>query len=74
MVMALLIEKKELIFQRERKYNVALFGTRNDSHESIQNWHVKGVEREVGESWLGETHVFEVDEITEVTEFGEVLQ
>lgn len=67
-------ETLELTFKETRKYNVALFGTRNDNHESIQTWHIKGVEREVGESWLGETHVFEVYEITEVTEFEEVLQ
>jgi hypothetical protein len=67
-------ETLELTFKETRKYNVALFGTRNDAHESIQTWHIKGVEREIGESWLGETHVFEVDELTEVTEFEEVLQ
>lgn len=53
-------------------YKALVIGTRND--DNVQDWHIKGVEREVGESWLGETYIFEVDEITEVTEFEEVLQ
>lgn len=64
-------ELLELTFQETRKYNVALYGTRNDDHESIQTWHVKGVEREVGESWLGETYVFEDDEIIYENEYSE---
>jgi len=51
-------------------YNALIIGTRND--DNVQEWYIKGVEREIGESWLGETCVFEVDEITEVTEFEEV--
>lgn len=47
-------------------YKVLIIGTRND--ENVQDWYVKGVEREIGESWLGETYVFEVDEIMEVEE------
>ncbi|MEB2279643.1 hypothetical protein LAV73_06460 [Lysinibacillus xylanilyticus] len=53
---------------------MAVFGTRNDNHKAIQTWNNKGVEREVGESWLGETYVFEVEEIAEATEFKEVVQ
>ncbi|WP_193767105.1 hypothetical protein [Lysinibacillus parviboronicapiens] len=52
-------------------YKALVIGTRND--DNVQDWYIKGVEREIGESWLGETYVFEVDEITEVTEFEEVL-
>ncbi|MBK3495326.1 tail fiber protein [Viridibacillus sp. YIM B01967] len=53
-------------------YKVLIIGTRND--DNVQDWYVKGVEREIGESWLGETNVFEVEELTEVTEFEEVMQ
>lgn len=67
-------ESLELTFKETKKYNVVVFGTRNDSHEAIQTWNIKGVEREVGESWLGETYVFEVEEIAESTEFKEVVQ
>jgi len=49
-------------------YKALVIGTRNDDHESVQTWGIKGVEREVGESWTGETHSFEVDEILEVEE------
>lgn len=52
-------------------YKALVIGTRND--DNVQDWYIKGVEREIGESWLGETYVFEVDEISEVTEFEEVL-
>ncbi|MEK3888077.1 hypothetical protein [Bacillus sp. FSL K6-3431] len=53
------------------EYKVLVIGTRNDKHDSVQNWHIKGVEREIGESWTGETYVFELDEIVEVTEISE---
>lgn len=53
-------------------YKALVIGTRND--ENVQDWYIKGVEREVGESWNGETYSFEVDEITEITEFEEVQQ
>ncbi len=53
------------------KYNVLVIGTRNDDHQSVQDWDIKGVEREVGESWTGETYVFEVDEILEIEEIKE---
>ncbi|MET3658172.1 tail fiber protein [Sporosarcina psychrophila] len=55
-------------------YKVLVIGTRNDDHDSVQTWDIKGVEREIGESWTGETYVFEVDEITEVSEFEEAYQ
>ena len=53
------------------KYNVLVIGTRNDEHQSVQDWDIMGVEREVGESWTGETYVFEVDEILEIEEIRE---
>lgn len=53
-------------------YKALIIGTRND--DNVHDWYIKGVEREIGESWEGETYVFEVDEITEVTEFEEVVQ
>lgn len=49
-------------------YKVLVIGTRNDDHESVQTWNIKGVEREIGESWTGETYSYEVDEIVEVQE------
>ena len=49
-------------------YKVLVIGTRNDDHESVQTWDIKGVEREIGESWTGETYSYEVDEIVEVQE------
>lgn len=54
------------------KYKALVIGTRND--DNVKDWYVKGVEREIGESWLGETYIFEVEEITEVAEFEEVSQ
>ncbi|MGE7545071.1 tail fiber protein [Sporosarcina newyorkensis] len=44
-------------------YKVLVIGTRNDDHDSVQSWNLKGAEREIGESWTGETYVFEDDEI-----------
>ena len=52
------------------EYNVLVIGTRND--DAVQDWYIKGAEREIGESWLGETYAFEVDEIIQVTEIMEV--
>ncbi|MGE8207838.1 hypothetical protein ACQKP0_25570 [Heyndrickxia sp. NPDC080065] len=54
-------------------YKVLVIGTRNDDHQSVQDWDIKGVEREIGESWTGETYVFEVDEIMEVEEIREEI-
>lgn len=65
-------EQLEIHCQYEGEYNVLVIGTRNDDHQSIRDWDIKGVEREVGESWTGETYVFEVDEIIEVEEIKEV--
>lgn len=53
------------------KYKALVIGTRNDDHQSVQDWDLKGVERKVGESWTGETYVFEVDEILEIEEIKE---
>ena len=66
-------EQLEIHCQYEGEYNVLVIGTRNDDHQSVQDWDIKGVEREIGESWTGETYVFEVDEILEVEEIKEVM-
>lgn len=65
-------EQLEIHCQYEGEYNVLVIGTRNDDHPSVQEWYIKGVEREIGESWTGETYVFEVDEILEIEEIKEV--
>lgn len=56
--------------EKAGQYKVLVIGTRND--DAVQDWDIKGVERENGESWLGETYAFEVDEIIEVEEITEV--
>ena len=66
-------EQLEIHCEHEGEYNVLVIGTRNDNHQSVQDWNIKGVEREIGESWTGETYVFEVDEIMEVEEIKEVV-
>lgn len=53
------------------KYRCLIIGTRNDNHQDVQDWDIRGVEREIGESWTGETFAFEVEEITEVQEIKE---
>lgn len=58
--------------QLEGEYNVLAIGTRCDDHLSIRNWHLKGVERRVGETWEGETEVVYVNEIIEIEEIKEV--
>lgn len=65
-------EQLEIHCQFAGEYNVLVIGTRNDDHQSVQDWDIKGVEREIGESWTGETYVFEVEEIMEVEEIKEV--
>jgi hypothetical protein len=65
-------EQLEIHCQLAGEYNVLVIGTRNDDHPSIQEWYIKGVEREIGESWTGETYVFNVDEILEIEEIREV--
>jgi hypothetical protein len=65
-------EQLEIHCQLAGEYNVLVIGTRNDDHQSVQDWYIKGVEREIGESWTGETYVFSVDEILEVEEIKEV--
>lgn len=52
-------------------YKCLVIGTRNDDHDSVQSWDLKGVEREVGESWTGETYVFEDDEVIVENEYLE---
>ena len=65
-------EQLEIHCQFEGGYNVLVIGTRNDDHQSVKDWSIKGVEREIGESWTGETYVFSVDEIMEIEEIKEV--
>ncbi|WP_204670858.1 hypothetical protein [Gracilibacillus alcaliphilus] len=64
-------EQLEIHCQSPGEYNVIVIGTRNDYHQSIQEWDIRGVEREIGESWAGETYAFSVDEIVEVEEIKE---
>lgn len=64
-------ESLELTFNELKDYHAILYGTRNDNHESVQTWKVKGAVREVGESWTGETYLFEIEEYKEITEFKE---
>ena len=65
-------EQLEIHCQLAGEYNVLVIGTRNDDHQSVRDWYIKGVEREIGESWTGETYVFNVDEILEIEEIREV--
>lgn len=65
-------ERLDIHCELEGKYNVLVIGTRNDDHQSILDWDIKGVEREIGESWTGETYAFSVDEIIEIEEIKEV--
>lgn len=65
-------EQLEIHCQYEGEYNILVIGTRDDDHPSIQDWDIRGVEREIGESWTGETYAFEIDEIIEVEEIKEV--
>jgi parallel beta-helix repeat protein len=64
-------EQLEIYCQYEGEYNVLVIGTRNDDHQSVKDWDIKGVEREIGESWTGETYAFSVEEIIEVEEIKE---
>lgn len=54
------------------KYRCLVVGTRNDDHDSVQDWHIKGVEREVGESWTGEPYNFTDDYI--ITDDDEIFE
>jgi hypothetical protein len=65
-------EQLKIHCQLAGEYNVLVIGTRNDDHPSVQEWYIKGVEREIGESWTGETYAFSVDEIIEIEEIKEV--
>lgn len=66
-------EQLEIYCQDKGEYNVLAIGTRNDSHQSVQDWDIKGVEREIGESWNGETYAFEDDEILSEDEYLEEI-
>lgn len=67
-------DREQLVIRCQLKgeYNVLAIGTRCDDHLSIRNWHLKGVERKVGETWEGETEVVYVNEIVEIEEIKEV--
>lgn len=67
-------DREQLVIRCQLKgeYNVLAIGTRCDDHLSIRNWHLKGVERKVGETWEGETEVVYVNEIIEIEEIKEV--
>jgi len=65
-------EQIEIHCQNAGEYNVLVIGTRND--DNVQKWSIKGVEREKGESWTGETYTFSVDEITREDEIMEVSE
>lgn len=64
-------EQIEVHCQFAGEYNILCIGTRKDDNPTIQNWGVKGVEREIGEDWNGEAVPFDVDEIMEVVEIEE---
>lgn len=64
-------EQLEIHCQNVGEYNILVIGTRNDDNPTIQNWDIKGVEREIGEDWNGEAVPFDVDEIMEVVEIEE---
>uniref|UniRef100_UPI00403F719C hypothetical protein n=1 Tax=Paenibacillus sp. FSL k6-2145 TaxID=2976834 RepID=UPI00403F719C len=64
-------DKLKVTCEKAGTYKTLIIGTRND--DNVQEWYFKGVEREIGESWLGETYVFEVEEIIEIEEFKEVI-
>lgn len=64
-------DKLKVTCETAGTYKVLVIGTRNDDHQSVKDWYIKGVEREIGESWEGETYVFEVDEILEAREIKE---
>jgi hypothetical protein len=67
-------DREQLVIRCQLKgeYNVLVIGTRCDDHLSIRNWHLKGVERRVGETWEGETEAVYVNEIIEIEEIKEV--
>ncbi|QTD41539.1 tail fiber protein [Sporosarcina sp. Te-1] len=64
-------EQLILTLQSRKSYHVLLLGTRND--DDVQIWHVKGIERELGETWLGETYVIDDLELDETTELEEEI-
>lgn len=53
----------------KKNYHIILFGTRND--DNVQDWNIRGVEREIGESWNGDTYNLEEEEIIVFDEFTE---
>ncbi|WP_291568525.1 BppU family phage baseplate upper protein [Clostridium sp. UBA2485] len=57
--------------EKEGLYKCLVIGTRND--DNVQDWSIKGVERENGESWLGENYNFDIEEIIEIKEITEEI-
>ncbi|WP_052130232.1 tail fiber protein [Ureibacillus sinduriensis] len=65
-------DKLKVTCETPGQYKALIIGTRND--DDVQDWYIKGVEREIGETWLGETYEFEVIEYTEIQEIKEEVQ
>lgn len=65
-------DKLKVTCETAGQYKALIIGTRND--DDVQDWYIKGVEREIGETWQGETYEFEVTEYTEVLEIKEEIQ
>jgi len=55
--------------EKAGEYKALVIGTRND--DSVQDWYMKGTVKENGESWTGETYMYEVEEFSESVEFKE---
>lgn len=62
-------ETLDIVVNTEESYNIVLFGTRDD--EGVQEWYNMGVERNVGESWDGETYLLDTQEILTFSEYAE---
>ncbi|MGM7683747.1 hypothetical protein ACSVDA_16540 [Cytobacillus sp. Hm23] len=62
-------DKLKITCEKAGTYKALVIGTRND--DNVQDWHIKGVEREVGENWLGETNSININEISTISEIKE---
>ncbi|MEK4091730.1 tail fiber protein [Viridibacillus sp. FSL H8-0110] len=63
-------DKLKVTCETKGKYKALVIGTRNDNHDSIQSWHIRGVERQIGESWYGETQLIEIEELIDIKEIS----
>jgi|GEM_PF-7041462 len=63
-------DKLHVTCEKAGAYKILVIGTRQD--ENVQNWDILGTVREVGQSWEGETFIFEVPEIQEYVGIEEV--